>query len=106
MSIWGIMILGGLGTFLIRLSFIWLFERLTIPPLLQRGLRFVPPAVLSVIIFQELLIQDGAIQISLDNTRLIAGIFASLVAWRTRSPLLTILSGMVALYILQALLPS
>jgi len=105
MSIWGIMILGGVATFLTRLSFIWLFERLAVPRLLQRGLRFVPPAVLTVIIFQELLIRDGAVNITLDNTRLLAGIVATLVAWRTRNALLTILSGMLALFIFQALLP-
>ena len=88
-----------------RLSFIWLFERLAVPRLLQRGLRFVPPAVLTVIIFQELLIRDGSLSIGLDNTRLLAGILATLVAWRTRNALLTILSGMLALFILKALLP-
>ena len=105
MSIWGIMVLGGLITSLTRLSFIWLFERLAVPRLLQRGLRFVPPAVLTVIIFQELLIRDGSLSLGLDNTRLLAGIVATLVAWRTRNALLTILSGMLALFILKALLP-
>lgn len=105
MSIWGIMVLGGLITYLTRLSFIWLFERLAVPRLLQRGLRFVPPAVLTVIIFQELLIRDGSLSLGLDNTRLLAGIVATLVAWRTRNALLTILSGMLALFILKALLP-
>ncbi len=99
------MVLGGLITYLTRLSFIWLFERLAVPRLLQRGLRFVPPAVLTVIIFQELLIRDGSLSIGLDNTRLLAGILATLVAWRTRNALLTILSGMLALFILKALLP-
>ncbi len=105
MNIWVILILGGIATFLIRLSFIWLFGRLSIPPLLQRGLGFVPPAVLSVIIFQELLIRDGAFHLGLDNPRLLAGILAAVVAWRTRSPLLTILVGMLALYVLQAFIP-
>lgn len=105
MSIWTVMILGGLATYLIRLSFIWLFERLAVPRLLQRGLRFVPPAVLTVIIFQELLIRDGSLNLGLGNTRLLAGIVATLVAWRTRSPLLTILVGMLALFAFQALLP-
>ena len=61
--------------------------------------------MLTVIIFQELLIRDGSLSIGLDNTRLLAGILATLVAWRTRNALLTILSGMLALFILKALLP-
>ncbi len=54
MSIWAVMILGGALTYLTRLSFIWLQDRISMPPLVQRALRFVPPAVLSVVIFQEL----------------------------------------------------
>jgi branched-subunit amino acid transport protein len=72
------------------------------PNILRRALRFVPPAVLSVIIFQELLIRDGRLAISLDNSRLLAGIVAILVAWRTRSPLLTIAVGMATLLTLNA----
>lgn len=103
MNIWIIMVAGGLITFLTRLSFIWLFERITVPPLLQRALRLVPPAVLSVIIVQELMIQDGRLFLGLDNHRLLAGMVACLVAWRTRSALLTILLGMASLFLFQAL---
>ena len=99
--IWVIMIFSGIITFLTRLSFIWLFERITLPDILRRALRFVPPAVLTVFIFQEILIPDGALNISLSNARLIAGIIAGLVAWRSRSILLTILSGMAALFVFQ-----
>lgn len=106
MNIWLVMIAGGLLTFLIRLSFIWIFERLPVPHLFRRSLRFVPPAVLSVIIFQELLLRDGQLFVSISNLRLIAGLVAVLVAWRTRSALLTIFVGMAALLILQALFPT
>ena len=105
MNIWAVMFFGGLLTYLIRLSFIWVFARLAVPRLLRQSLRFVPPAVLSVIVFQELLLRDGRLVIGLDNTRLLAGLLAILVAWRTRNPLLTILSGMAALLILNAVLP-
>lgn len=97
MNIWWIMLAAGVLTFLTRLSFIWLFDRMTMPAILQRALRLVPPAVLSVIIFQELLIRDDKLALGLDNSRLLAGIVAVLVAWRTRSPLLTIAVGMAAL---------
>ena len=105
MNIWAVMFFGGLLTYLIRLSFIWVFARLAVPRLLRQSLRFVPPAVLSVIVFQELLLRDSRLLISIDNTRLLAGLLAILVAWRSRNPLLTILSGMAALLILNALLP-
>lgn len=105
MNIWLVMLGGGILTYLTRLSFIWLFERMAIPPLLQRALRLVPAAVLSVIIFQELLIRDGGLALRLNNTRLLAGIIATLVAWRTRSALQTIVVGMAALFLLNIIIP-
>ena len=97
--------LAGLITFATRLSFIALLGRVETPPLLTRALRFVPPAVLSAIIFPELLVRAGALHLGLGNARLIAGVIAAAVAWRTRNVLLTIVAGMGALWILQALLP-
>jgi branched-subunit amino acid transport protein len=105
MNIWWVLLAAGVLTFLTRLSFIWLFDRVAMPNILRRALRFVPPAVLSVIIFQELLIHDGRLAMSLDNSRLLAGIVAILVAWRTRSPLLTIAVGMATLLALNAVFP-
>jgi branched-subunit amino acid transport protein len=40
----------------------------------------------------------GAVDIGPDNPRLLAGILAGAVAWRTRNTLLTIVSGMLALH--------
>jgi branched-subunit amino acid transport protein len=94
----------GLLTFATRLSFIVLFGLWIPPGWLQRALRFVPPAVLTAIIFPELLLRNGQLTIWPLNPRLAAGIVAGLVAWRTKNALLTILSGMLALYLIQWLL--
>lgn len=104
MNIWLTMLLAGALTYLTRLSFIWLFERMRVPRLVERALRFVPLSVLAVIIFQEVLIRGGRLALSLDNTRLLAGLVAVVVAWRTRSALLTIGVGMAALLALKALM--
>jgi branched-subunit amino acid transport protein len=104
MTLW-LSILGmGMVTYAIRLSFILLLERVEIPWRVRQALRFVPPAVLSAIIFPELLRPHGALDLSLGNVRLLAGLLAALVAWRTRNVLLTIALGMGALWILQAIL--
>ena len=68
------------------------------------ALRLVPPAVLSAIIFPELLRPNGALDISFGNPRLLAGIIAALVAWHTKNALLTIGVGMAALWVLQAVI--
>jgi branched-subunit amino acid transport protein len=102
MNVWLTILCAGIITFAIRLSLIALMGRVEVPPLVQRALRFVPPAVLSAIIFPELLWRSGQLDVSLGNTRLLAGVLAALVAWRTKNVLLTIGVGMAALWILQA----
>jgi len=99
--LWLTMIAAGLLTYAIRLSFIQLFAHMDIPPTVKRALRFVPPAVLSAIVFPELLLPAGRLDLSLGNSRLLAGLLASLVAWRTKNVFLTILVGMAALLLLQ-----
>ncbi len=105
MNIWLVMLLGGLLTFGTRLSFIFLFSHSNVPEWLRRALRFVPPSVLSAIILPEILIVNNKIDFSLNNVRLLAGLVAILVAWRSRNALVTILVGMLALFVLQWLLP-
>lgn len=101
MNIWLVIILGGLITFGMRFSLIYLFGKFEIPETLRKALHYVPPAVLSAIIFPELLIRNGALDISLGNTRLLAGIVAIATAWFSRNTLLTILVGMAALFLFQ-----
>ncbi len=105
MNIWIVMLLGGLLTFGMRLSFIYLLGRVNVPDVVRRGLRFVPPAVLSALVLPELLMPSGHLDFGLANHRWLAGLIAILVAWRTRNILLTILAGMAALLLLQLLLP-
>lgn len=93
----------GLITYSIRLSLILLLQRIAIPPLLQRGLKYVPIAVLSAIIFPELFQPQGALDLSWGNARWLAGLVAALVAWRTRNVLWTIAAGMGVLWLLSAL---
>ena len=103
MNIWLIMLIGGLITFGIRFSFIYLFGKFHIPETMRRALHYVPPAVLSAIIAPELLFPAKHFDFSLGNTRLIAGVIATLVAWYSKNTLLTILAGMLALIALQML---
>lgn len=103
MNIWLVMLIGGLITFGMRFSLIYLFGRFEIPQTMRRALHYVPPAVLSAIIFPELLYRNNTFDPSLGNTRLIAGVVAILVAWFSKNTLVTILVGMAALLILQLL---
>jgi branched-subunit amino acid transport protein len=71
---------------------------------MRKALHYVPPAVLSAIVFPELLYRSSQLDISLGNTRLLAGIIAILVAWYSKNTLITILAGMIALFALQVLI--
>jgi branched-subunit amino acid transport protein len=102
LALWLTLICIGLLTFAIRLSFISLFGRREIPTFMLSILRFVPVTVLSAIIFPALFLYGNRLDLSLSNTRLIAGILAAIVAWRTKNVLLTIVVGMVGLWLLQA----
>jgi branched-subunit amino acid transport protein len=101
MNIWLVMLIGGLLTFGMRLSFIYLFGKFEVPETLKRALHYVPPAVLTAIVVPELLLQNGQLYLSLGNDRLLAGVAAVLAAWLTRNMLVTILVGMTALLLLQ-----
>ena len=100
---WVILIAGGILTYLTRLSFIALFGKINVSPTVKQGLRFVPPAVLSAIIFQELFIRDGSLTIGWSNPRPLVGIIAAVVAWKTRSALWTIAIGAVVMVLFQLL---
>jgi branched-subunit amino acid transport protein len=102
MNYWLIIIGMGLVTYSIRLSSIVLLGKREFPLLIQRALRFVPPAVLSAIVFPELFQHSGQFDLSLSNVRLLAGVLASIVAWRTKNVLATIIVGMITLWLLQA----
>jgi branched-subunit amino acid transport protein len=101
MNIWLVFLLGGLLTFGMRYSFIYLLGRFEIPETLRRALRFVPPAVLTAIVLPELVVQSGQIDLSFGNFRLLAGVVAVIVAWKTKNTILTILAGMIALLSLE-----
>jgi len=100
-NIWLVMLIGGLITFGMRFSFIFLFGKFHIPETVRKALHYVPPAVLSAIVFPELFLSNGTLNLSLENYRLLAGLIAIAVAWFTKNTLITILIGMLTLLLLQ-----
>ena len=101
MNLWLVVIVAGVLTFLIRLSFISLPANWEMPHWAQRALSFVPPAMMTAIVFPELLLRDGHLAANMDNHCLIAGAIAILVAWRFKKIMPTIVAGMAILWLLQ-----
>ncbi len=99
MTLWITMLAAGAITFAIRLSFIGTAGRFDLSAWFIRLLRFVPVAALSALVWPDLLVADDVIMIT--QPRLYAGLAAALIAWTTRSIMLTIAGGMLALWALQ-----
>jgi branched-subunit amino acid transport protein len=90
-----LMVMGMMAvTFGVRYPVLALVSRLSLPPALLDALKFIPPAVLTAIVVPAVLMPDGQVSFRLDNTYLIAGVAAALIAWRTKNLLLTIVLGM------------
>lgn len=100
--IWVAIILSGIGTYAMRASFLVFAHRLAdVPPSVQRLLRQIPPAALAAIVVPALLRPAGALD--LWQPRLLAGVIAAGVAWRTRNIALTLVVGLGILMLVTAL---
>jgi len=100
-TVWTTILVAGAGTYAMRASFLAFAHRLVaVPPWVQRVLRQIPPAALASIILPALVHHGGSFD--LWNARVGAALLASVVAWRTRNVGLTLIVGMAALLLLQA----
>lgn len=100
--VWVAIVLAGIGTFAMRASFLVFAHRLAdVPPQVQRLLRQIPPAALAAIVLPALLRPDG--QLDVTQPRLVAGLAAAAVAWRTRNIALTLAVGMGVVMAIEAL---
>lgn len=104
LALWALFVAIGLGTFALRVSFIQAYGRLRIPPLLSQALAYVPASVLAALVFPAVTHPGGEMALDPGNARLLAAALAALVAWRTKSILLTLASGMGMLWLQQSLM--
>lgn len=103
-EVWVAIFLAGIGTFAMRASFVAAAHRLaTVPPSAERVLRQIPPAALAAIVLPAIIRPEGTLDLL--QPRLVAGVFAALVAWRSRNVLLTLALGMAGLIAIDAVWP-
>jgi branched-subunit amino acid transport protein len=102
LKLWAVIVAVGAINYASRLSFIAFFARRTMPPLLARALRYVPPAMLMALIVPMVITPAAGIETI--NPRIPAAVVAAIVAWWSRSTLKTMFAGMASLWLLQALL--
>ncbi len=102
LTLWALIVAIGALNYVSRLSFIALFAKLPMPPLVARALRFVPAAMLTAIIVPAVVFESpGAVALGWTNPKVPAVLVASFVAWRFRSVTGTMASGMLALWFVQ-----
>lgn len=103
LTTWVVVVVAGVGTFALRASFLALADRLTgLPVGVREALRMVPAATLAALTIPALVRPDG--DWALLGPRALAGILAGLVAWKTRSALLTVVVGLIAVVAIEAVL--
>lgn len=90
-------------SYALRVSFLLLHERITFPSLVRRALRYVPYAVLAALVVPAVMggVDEG---FSPEPPRLVAAVVGALIAWRTRSVVLTLTVGMASLWLMQWLM--
>jgi branched-subunit amino acid transport protein len=100
--VWAVILLSGAGTFAMRASFLVAANRVAnVPQGVQRLLRQIPPAALASLVLPALVRPHGSLDLT--QGRLVAGVLAALVAWRTRSVPLTLVVGLGVLLLIEAL---
>lgn len=92
------LIAAGVGTQLVRASFLVLPPSWQAPNWFTRALKYVAVAVLPALMLPEILFRDALPGELFNLVRITAAAFAMLVAWKTRHIFLTLLAGMVALW--------
>ncbi len=99
--IWVIIVAAGIGTFVLKFLFFLIFSRVNeMSPIATKILNFVPAAVLAALVAPSILVISTELNGTLifDTPKLIAGIIAGGVAYRTNSALWTISVGLLALW--------
>jgi len=102
-QIWTIIIALGIGTFVIRFSFLGAFGQINLPPFAQRLLRYTPVAVLPGLV-APLILWPAATNGQPDAARIFAAMAAVAVGIYFKNTLAAIIGGGVTLYLMLYLL--
>ncbi len=97
--LWLTLLAIGSTTILTRGSFIIPGERVRLPSVAQRLLRYAPAAALAALIVPDMLVDDG--QLDPLNPKMLAGLLVILITLRARNPWLPFILGMGLLLLLR-----
>jgi branched chain amino acid efflux pump len=98
MTTWIVVIVAGIAAFTFRFFFIALFGKISVPPFLERALKYVAPAVLAAITLPALVSRGGSFDPI--NPFVPAAIIGGLAAYFTKSIGAAIFVGLPALWLI------
>lgn len=101
-KIWGAIVGIAAVTFLLRFSFIYLLGRIEqVPPRIEHALGFVPAAVLAALSVPAFVVLEPTVVGTVSHPKLLAGLVAAGVAWKTQDVTATVVVGMIVLWTVQ-----
>ncbi|WP_420475978.1 AzlD domain-containing protein [Noviherbaspirillum sp. ST9] len=103
-DVWLTIVLLTVATIVTRCSFFLLGHAVKLPPKVQHALRYAPAAALAAIVAPDLVMANGALQLTWANPKLLAGIGAAAFFLTTRHLLGTIVAGMALYSLLRVML--
>jgi branched-subunit amino acid transport protein len=96
-AIWLAIIGVGLTGIVTRCSFLFLGDRLRLPPAVEKALRHAPAAALAATVAPGVWVLDSGWLGAVENPRFLAALVAGVVMWMTRGMLWSMAAG-VAVY--------
>ena len=102
-AVWAVIVGLTAVTVATRSAFLALGRRYTLPPRLLHALRYAPVCALMALIAPELALAHGALALSLDNPKLLAGLAAAAIMVVTRNMIAAMTVGMLGFTALRLL---
>jgi len=91
----------GAGTYLMRSIFILRVGKTTLPRLLEQGLKYVGPAVLSSLVAVSIAQGAGIMGVIAPRPETVGMVVCVLVAWWRKNVALTVVVGLAVVWLLQ-----
>ena len=95
-TLWPLLIAIGLATTLPRASFIVLGNRVSLPPVVQRALRYAPAAALAAIVAPDIFVAQGNVQLLTPKLGAALAVIAVVSVWK--NPWAPFIAGMGVLW--------
>lgn len=98
---WIITLSIAVGTYLLRAIFVFIIGHVELSDTVKTMLKYIPPSVFAALTAPPIFLHQGHVDWLGGKERVIAGLVAALVAWKTRNMILLLIVGMGTLYLLQ-----